>query len=57
MNKLVVFLVLAIVVMSVLVSAGPTLVRLAHVAVPLVIVIGAVVLVLRLVWFFTNLYR
>lgn len=46
----------AIVLLSVLVSAGPTLVGLAHAAVPLVIALGSVAVVLRLVWYFTNRY-
>jgi hypothetical protein len=48
------FLVIAIVGLAVLTAAGPTLVALAHAAVPLVIAVGVVVLALRAVWFFTN---
>lgn len=56
MTRIVLALVIAIVGLSVLVSAGPTLVGLAHAAVPLVIAIGLVVAVLRLVWHITNRY-
>jgi hypothetical protein len=34
--------------------AGPTVVAVAHALVPLVLVAGAVVAVLRLVWFYTR---
>jgi hypothetical protein len=54
MNKLVRWLVAAVVAVSILSSARPTLVGLAHAAVPLVIAVGAVVVVLRLVWFYTS---
>ncbi len=54
MNKPVVFLVVAIVALAVLVSAGPTLVALTNAAVPLVIVVGVVVVALRLVFFHTR---
>lgn len=47
-------LVAAIVLLAVLVSAGPTLIALAQAAVPLVIAIGVVVVVVRVVWAFTN---
>jgi hypothetical protein len=46
----------SVVVLCALVSAGPTLIRLAHAAVPLVIAIGVVVLLARLVWYFTRRY-
>ncbi len=48
------FLVIAIVGLAVLTAAGPTLVALAHAAVPLIIAGGAVAIVMRAVWFFTN---
>ena len=48
------FLILAIVGLVVLSAAGPAIVALAHAAVPLVLVVGIVILVLRGVWFFTN---
>lgn len=47
-------LVAAVVLLAVLVSAGPTLVRLAQAATPLVIAAGVVVAVLRVVWVFTS---
>lgn len=47
-------LIVAVAVWLVLVSAGPTLVELVRAAVPLVIVVGLVVAVLRLVHFHTN---
>jgi hypothetical protein len=53
-SRLVPSLVAAIVLLAVLVSAGPTLVQLAHAAVPLVIAFGVVAVLLRLVWWFTN---
>jgi hypothetical protein len=37
-----------------LVSAGPTLVALAHAAIPLILVVGFVTVVLRLVFFHTR---
>jgi hypothetical protein len=43
-----------IIVLGVLSAAGPILVAVLKAAVPLVISIGAGVLVLRGVWFFTN---
>ena len=54
MNRATGFLVAAIVGLAVLVSAGPTLVALAHAAVPLVIAVGIVAVVLRLVVFHTR---
>jgi len=53
-SRLVPGLVAAIVLLAVLVSAGPTLVELAHAAVPLVIAVGVVAVVVRLVWWFSN---
>lgn len=47
-------LIVAVAIWLVLVSAGPTLVELFHAAVPLVIVVGLVVAVLRLIHFHTN---
>jgi hypothetical protein len=43
-----------IIVLAVLVAAGPTLVALVHAAVPLVIAGGVVAVVLRLVFFHTR---
>lgn len=54
MNRLVICLIVAIVVLCLLVSAGPTLVALAHAAIPLVSVVGIVVVVVRLVFFHTR---
>jgi hypothetical protein len=48
------YLVVAIVALSVLVMAGPTLVALAHAAVPLVVAVGIVGGVLRLIFFHTR---
>jgi threonine/homoserine efflux transporter RhtA len=56
MNRLVTWLIVAIIALCLLVSAGPTLVRLAHAAVSLIAVLGIVVVVLRLVWYFTERY-
>lgn len=53
-SRLVPGLVAAIVLLAVLVSAGPTLIALLHAAVPLVIAVGVVVVVVRVVWAFTN---
>jgi hypothetical protein len=50
------FLVIAIVGLAVLVSAGPTLVALLQAAVPLVVAVGALGIILRLVWHYTNRY-
>lgn len=54
MNKPVIYLIMAIVALAVLVSAGPTLIALAHAAVPLVVALGVVAVVLRLVFFHTR---
>ncbi len=54
MNKPVVVLVVAIVALSVLVSAGPTLVALVNAAVPLVVAVGLVAAILRVVFFHTR---
>jgi hypothetical protein len=56
MNRLVVWLIAAVVTVSILSSAGPALIGLAQAAVPLVIALGGVVVVLRLVWHFTDRY-
>jgi hypothetical protein len=50
------FLVVAIVALAVLVSAGPTLIALAHAAVPLIAAVGVVIGVLRIIWHFTSRY-
>lgn len=54
MNKPIAYLIVAIVALSILVSAGPTLVALAHAAVPLVVAVGVVAVVVRLVFFHTR---
>lgn len=54
MNKPITYLIIAIVALSMLVSTGPTLVALAHAAVPLVVAVGVVAVVLRLVFFHTR---
>jgi hypothetical protein len=54
MNKPVVYLIVAIVALSILVSAGPTLVALAHAAIPLIVAVGIVAAVLRLIFFHTR---
>ena len=56
MSKPLALLVVAIVVLSVLVSAGPTLVALAHATVLLILAIGGVAALLRLIWLFTSRY-
>jgi hypothetical protein len=54
MNRATGFLIVSIVGLSLLVSAGPTLVALADAFVPLVIAVGAVAIALRLVLFHTR---
>lgn len=56
MTRLVVGLVVAIVALSALVSAGPTIVALANALAPLVLAVGLVIAVLRIVWHFTKRY-
>jgi hypothetical protein len=56
MSRLVGWLIFALMTVSVLSAAGPTLVGLAHAAVPLVIALGVVIALLRLVWHFTSRY-
>lgn len=48
------FLVLSILGLAVLSAAGPILVAIFNAAVPLVLVAGAVALLVRGTWFFTN---
>jgi hypothetical protein len=48
------FLVIAIVGLAALTAAGPTLVALAHAAVPLIVAGGVVAILLRATWYFTN---
>jgi hypothetical protein len=54
MTKLLSTLVLLLAGLASLSLAGPALARLAGALVPLVLVIGVVVAVLRLVWFYTR---
>lgn len=54
MNRPLLYLIIGLVTLSILVSAGPTLVALAHALLPLVIVIGVLAIVLRLVFFHTR---
>lgn len=56
MSKSPTFLVVAVVGLSVLTSAGPILAALAHALAPLVIALGCMALVLRLAWYFTHRY-
>ncbi len=54
MNKSTTYLIAVIVALCLLVSAGPTLIALAHAAVPLVAVAGGVAVIVRLVFFHTR---
>jgi hypothetical protein len=51
LTSAVIWLVIGLVVLA---AAAPILLRLAHTLVPLVLVAGVVVAVLRLVWFYTR---
>jgi hypothetical protein len=53
-NKLIGSLVVLVVGLAALAVAGPTLTRLASALVPLILVIGIVVIVLRLTWSYTR---
>lgn len=55
-GQVLLLLIVAIVLLHLLASAGPTLTRLADAAVPLVVALGLVVALLRIVWHFTNRY-
>lgn len=57
MTKTTFGLVVAIVLLAMLVTAGPVLVALAEAAVPLVVATGLVVGLLRFVWLVTERYR
>jgi hypothetical protein len=48
------FLAISIVLLVALTAAGPTLVALAHAAVPLVLAAGGVLLIVRITWYFSN---
>jgi hypothetical protein len=54
MTRLVSTLLVVVVGLAVLSAAGPTLARLVHALVPLVLAVGVVIAVLRLVWFYTR---
>lgn len=54
MNKLVQALVLGVVGLVVLVAASPTITKLAGALIPLVLVVGVVVALLKCVWFYTR---
>jgi hypothetical protein len=54
MNRLAVFVLLAILGLAVITAAGPTLVLLMRAAVPLVIAVGVMAIVLRVLWHFTH---
>ena len=54
MSKTAGLLIAVIVLLAVLVSAGPTIIALAHVAVPLALVIGVVAVLLRVAWWLTG---
>ena len=54
MTKTVGLLVGAIVLLSLLVSAGPTLVALVHGLVPVILVVGLVAILGRLAWWLTG---
>jgi hypothetical protein len=54
MSELEVFLIAAIVLMSLLMAAGPTLVGLFNVLPSLVLAVGLAAALLRLVWFLTS---
>jgi hypothetical protein len=53
-SKLAQSLLLGIVMLAALITAGPTLIRLAGTLVPLVLVVGVVIALLRCVWFYTR---
>jgi uncharacterized paraquat-inducible protein A len=56
MTQVTAFLVVSIVALSTLVAAGPTVVALVHAIVPVMVVLAALVVALRLLWYFTNRY-
>jgi threonine/homoserine efflux transporter RhtA len=55
-NRIVAWLVLALVALAVLTQVTPMLIRLAHAALPLVVAMGCVLAALRIVWYFTSRY-
>lgn len=54
MNRLPSFLIAAILGLVLLTAAAPVLLELSSAVIPAVLVIGVVVALLRLVWFYTN---
>jgi hypothetical protein len=54
MTKIVSTLLVVVVGLAAISAAGPTLTRLVGALVPLVLVVGVVIAVLRLVWFYTR---
>lgn len=54
MTKLMQLILALLAGLIVLAAAGPTLAKLAHALVPLVVVVGLIVAVLRIVWFYTR---
>ena len=54
MNKLITFMMIALLGLVVLVTAGPTLVKLAGAITPLVLVVGIVVASLKVIWYLTR---
>ena len=54
MNKLIQTVLLVLVGLAVLAAASPALTRLSGALVPLILVVGIVVAVLRAVWFYTR---
>jgi hypothetical protein len=53
-NKLNSIIVTAVIGLMVIAAAGPTLIRLAHALVPVVVVAGIVACAVRAVWFYTR---
>lgn len=54
MEKLIGYLIVLTICLSVLMAAGQTFIALLRVAAPLVLAIGVVIVVLRLVWHYTD---
>ncbi len=54
MNRVIGLVVMAVIGLAVLQAASPAVVSLLHAAWPFVLVVGVLVIVGRIVWFFTN---
>ena len=54
MNKLIQAMMLVLVIVGLVVSAGPTITEVIKAVVPLVVAIGIVAALLRCVWFYTR---